>query len=732
MYIWKTSFNHKNIEMSTKIKTFSEPTNYPELIWMSDWAFGFDPLSSKTASLHNGTIFHTLSKKGSISGLDTKAWQIHVHLPHKSHITYFSNGIIVKRRTPLAIIASPAPNVLCGFIHKRYGMELVCEHGHIDKNGATHFYSGFGAATLLKKEQEDMICFSLAVNTGSQEEAYQLAKTHFAHTPEELISLHGCRRKIIDFLDIFPRLNALPALAGECLLKQLRSPEGVLHEPWPASPAQQHETFSLNELYPLLTAWTDIAPQQAQSMHNLALNLQRADGHFPTWVAPNGDRNSFDAPHLFFAQCAERLLQKTGDVSQAKNSLNKLNNYLRWSLRHFFPQGTIHPAGQSIHETLSPELWHKHFSSAEHTLLLICELESLIRLHEQTASTQPAFITQALNKLTLLLETEFWNPQTRTFSTCYLQEEANTRFGLHEYLPLLHRNLELKTRTTLLSQFKCSPWAHGFQADPATGEQTIPATPLQQFMILQCIKHPANSCAQTEAHINKTWNNLFRWQQHYFHKKLSIEMPPFDTAFICLLIDLQAHRTKFLQNSTRKMKWARILIQKLRITRDDLIILLVFGFLIFGTRMIYQNRAITASGATLQEAHTSYQARDLATTIDICKKILIKNANDQEARLMLANILLSTNSPEKAETEFRQLRKLDEDNPAFILGLAMSLHRRGNTAAANLYYQEFQNYFAPYFPDTAKVVTRMQNLDTPKLTKYFINRILASDIMKTL
>ncbi|MFC1467856.1 hypothetical protein ACFLQY_04105 [Verrucomicrobiota bacterium] len=699
---------------------------------MSGWSFGFDPLSSQTTAKYNGIIFQTLTEKGAVSGADPESWKIHFRLPHNSNTNYFSNGFIVKHRTPIAVIAAPAPNILCGFIRKQYGMDLLCEHQHNHEDETAHFSTETGFGTLLRNERDDTIYFSLAVEMPSREQANLQASNHFTHTPEELIPVHESRRKLIHSFDIFKKLNTLPAIAGECLLKQLRAPEGALTGIWPASPALDKAAFSLNELYPLLTAWCDIDLSQARNIYDMALSLQRVDGHFPAWVAPSGDRNAFDAPHLFFAQGANLLLQKTGDCDHVKKYLPKLNNYMRWSLRHYLPQNALHPAGQSAKETFSPELWQKGFSSVEHCTLLICELEALSHLHTQSSGTIPAFITQALDKLTDLLEEEFWNPQTRTFSFCYLLEERATRYGLHEYLPLLHNKLDRDKRNSLLTQFKLSPWAQGLQADPETGQGTDPATPLQQFIILQCIKHPANPQVRTSAHTGKIWGNLMTWQQRYFRHKSSAEMPIVDTAFICLLIDLHSLRMNLIRKSSTWVKWGRSIINKLQITRDDLIILLTFSFLFFGTHMLYRDKEASAKEATIQEAHASYQKRDIAETMRTCKILLAKRPDNLEARLLMANLLLAGDASEEAERHYRKLRELDEDNPAFLLGLAMSLHRRGNLTAANAYYQEFQDYFGPYFPEISALVTRMQNLDTPKLTNYFIYRMVSSDFMLTL
>lgn len=718
--------------MSSNIKTFSELSIYPELIWMSDWTFGFDPLSTSTAKGHNGTIFKTLPEKGSVSGSDPEAWKIHFRLPLKSHVNYFSNGFIVKRRSTLAVIAAPAPNVLCGFIQKRYGMELQCEHKHGSNNQTAHFQSESGMGALLQKEDDETIFFSLAVNTVSYAEAESLAEQHFTHTPEELIPLHETRKNLIKCLDPVPNLNVLPAIVGECLLKQLQVPEGILSEPWPASPALDNKAFSLNELYPLILAWSDVDPKYACSLYEMALNLQREDGHLPAWVTPSGDRNAFDAPLPFFVQCAEHLLQKTDDLAYAKKCLPKLNNYMRWSLRHFFPQNALHPAAQSAQETLASGLWNKNFASVEHTVLLICELEGLVHLHERTDSIIPLFITQSLGKLTALFEKEFWNPQTRTFSTCYQLEEKTTQYGLHEYLPLLYKNLDGEKRNSLLAQFKHSPWAQGFSTAARTGNQAAPATPLQQFIILQCMKNPANSHAQASAHAARTWENLILWQNRHFHHKTSTTMPVIDTAFICLLMDLQALRMKSLNKSASWIKGTRSLIHKLDITRDDLIIILVFSLLIVGTRQFYHHRNQAAATATLQEARASYQAGDTELTVKTCQALLKKEPDNKEGRLLLANILLALDAPQEAEEHYRILNKEDADNPAFIVGLAMSLHRQGHVREAMRYYQEFQDYFAPYFPTTSVWVTRMQNADTPKLSKYFVLKMLSSDFMLTL
>jgi tetratricopeptide (TPR) repeat protein len=716
--------------MNPAINTFSELDIYPDLIWISGWEFGFDPLSGPSQTLHNGPVFQTLPEKGSIAGSDPETWHLHFRLPLKARLQYFSNGLIVKRRKTLAVIAAPAPNVLCGLIPKRYAIELQCEHNHLGEN--THFRTDNGVGTLLRRETAGNIYFSLVIDAPSQEAAERLALEHFTHTPHELIQLHPSRRKLIQHLDLFSNANILPALAGESLIKQLRTPEGAFGEIWPASPAMDNSAFSLNEIYPLIIAWSDIDPDQALKIYTMALSQQRDDGHFPAWVAPNGDRNSFDAPQLFFAQCAELLSKKAGERGLVKKQLTALNKYIRWSLRHYFPQSAIHPSAQSPQETLAPESWTKNCATVEHTTLLICELEALIRLHTQVASPIPIFIEQAHEKLTELIDKEFWNPQTRSYANTYQSEEKCTRRGLHEYLPLLWENLPSEKRRLLLTQFKQSPWATSRQPDPLTGEATSPATPLQQLIILQCVKHKKNSHTHTGAHVRRVWSDLMAWQQRHFHRKVTTPMPVIDTAFICLLIDLQAQRMQYIRQAKRWMKIARTLIHKLKLNRDDLIIIFSFTFLMLGTRTLYKTRVENLSTVTLQQAYASYTKNDAQNTFTTCAILLKKDPQNKEARLLLANTLLMNDRPAEAQKHYQILNALDPDNPAFLIGLAMAKHRQKNSPDVQRHYQEFQAYFAPYFPQTSQLVNRMQNLDTDKLTRYFIQRIIQSEFMLTL
>jgi hypothetical protein len=716
--------------MNPAINTFSELDIYPDLIWISGWKFGFDPLSGPSQTLHSGPVFQTLPKQGSISGPDPETWNLHFHLPLNARLQYFNNGFIVKRRKTLAVIAAPAPNVLCGLISKRYAIELQCEHNHLGEHA--HFRTNNGIGTLLRKETAGNIYFCLVIDAPSQAKAERLVQEHFTHTPHELIPLHTSRQRLIQLFDLFSSSNVLPALAGESLIKQLRIPEGAFAEIWPASPSMENRAFSLNEIYPLTIAWSDIDPDQACKIYTMALSQQRDDGHFPAWVAPNGDRNSFDAPHLFFAQCAELLAKKTGDCAFAKKHLTALNKYIRWSLRHYFPQNAIHPFAQSSQETLTPENWTKNYATVEHTTLLICELEALIRLHAQVKSPLPTFIEQAHEKLTAIIDQEFWNPQTRSYANTYQSEEKGTRHGLHEYLPLLWENLPSAKRQLLLTQFKQSPWAESRQPDPLTGDPANPATSLQQLIILQCVKHKKNSHTHTGAHVRRVWGDLTLWQQRYFHRKATAPMPVVDTAFICLLIDLQAQRMQYIREANRWMKFGRTLIHKLKLNRDDLIILLSVAFLMIGTRVLYNSHDEHLSAVTIQQAYASYTKQDVQNTFTACSILLKKDPQNTEARLLLANTLLITDQPEAAQEHYQILNTLDPDNPAFLIGLAMAKHRQNNSPEVQRLYQEFQTYFAPYFPQIGKLVSRMQNLDTDKLTQYFIQRIIQSNFMLTL
>ncbi len=711
----------------SKNNIFSDFKAYPTINWVANWIFKFNPLNGEVTDVKDEKSFKTLNERGLISSENSELWKVHFNFPQKSNFYYTSNGFIAHQKIPLAVIASPAPNVLCGFVPTQFKITLTTKKTHSSDGKYINFQCEDGVGTFVKNEINEITHFCLVLNSASQDEAIKTANEYLNISPSSLIPFSDYRSKVSADFDLFHKSNNLPSISFELLMRQLRAPQGVFDSVWPESLGDQN--FALNELLPLTVAWSDLDVERAKDFLDLALSLQRSDGHLPSWVSPTGGRNSIDAPYPFFAQCALIIANKSDDSAFIKKELPKLHSYMRWSLRHLFPQGTIHPMNQSAQESLSPENWQKNFASAECCALLLCELNALLELSEKAETVPPIFIQQSKESLENILTKDFWNPKTKSFSYCYLREEKLTQYGLHEFLPLLTDQLDLENRNALITQLKKSPWYKGFQSDPETGEATSPATTMQEFIVLQCLKQKETPKFQTTSYVTSKWSTFSKWSSKHFKSRNAIEMPEFDTAFVALLMDLKNQQIELLNESKPLVRKSRKLINKLQITRDDVIIVVVGLILMFATRTIYQSKYINEQHVNIQDARSFYAQGNAKEAFRACTILLHKHPDNIEARQILANLYLIFDQFEESEENFEKLYKADPDNPSFIIGLALSRHRQGKTQEANELYEEFQLYFSDYFPEIGEIISEIQTENPQIVSPYYIEKILTKNFM---
>ena len=92
----------------------------------------------------------------------------------------------------------------------------------------------------------------------------------------------------------------------ESLTRRLRSRTASIHGLWSATDGFNEETFSLNELYPLVHAWTLVDPATALELIRTALSLQQSTGGFPAWITHRGVMSPA-APWPLIAQAFEHV-----------------------------------------------------------------------------------------------------------------------------------------------------------------------------------------------------------------------------------------------------------------------------------------------------------------------------------------------------------------------------------------------------------------------------------------
>ena len=408
-------------------------TDYPDVIWKQGWRFFSGP--------EDRTPFITGADSGGLTAPGGE-WTLQLVEPSAScstRLLYNGFSISARKRPDKNRIDAllTAPGIFCGTVSGLPMPQLTATTKITEENNFSWVKNGHNIVLLLQRESR----FALVCGELTPERALGKAEAVLDGNFETLVKSETEERKNVSLLfSVNPRHNPPVALAAETLSARLRDRTGGLHGLWSVAGGFDNETFSLNELYPLVRAWCLIDPSVALELAQTALSLQQSNGGFPAWAEANGPASTA-APWPFIVQSFELAWQSSQDPALLKKNLPALRKYVQWAVRRFDPHRDRIPAWQNEQEIFVPQNFERSKATPELTVMLIAEIEALLRLCEGSGHAETAVesLTEERDQLTRTLNTIFWNPAAKAFSNVwkdghYLHEPS---FG--SFMPLFWR-----------------------------------------------------------------------------------------------------------------------------------------------------------------------------------------------------------------------------------------------------------------------------------------------------
>ena len=461
-------------------------TDYPVVPWKQGWTFSAGPDDS--IQFITGSIPGTLTLPGA-------PWILQLlPTPESCSARLFSNGLSIstrkkpeKNRIDLFLLN---PGVLTGSVRGLSTPLLTAANVLTDESGLAWIEAAHHITLILSKEER----FALITGEFSKEQALRKAEDALEEDFEALMQSETERRNPVgELFSMNPRHNPPVALAAESLIHRLRERTASIHGLWSVADGFEEETFSINELYALVRAWSLIDPSTALELTLTALSLQQSTGGFPAWVNRQG-LMSTAAPWPLMIQTFERAWGGSEpDPLILKQTLPALRKYIQWALRRFDPHHDGIPSWQSEQEVFIPESFERDKATPELTVMLLGEITALLRLCEKNHDSETAIdsLTEQRDQLMHTLTTIFWNPEKKSFSNVWKNGHFTDEPSLGSFLPLLVENLDRGYQTPLLENFEET---HGFpgHAEPASWKQeqiddTAHLPAIHQFMAFEAL-----------------------------------------------------------------------------------------------------------------------------------------------------------------------------------------------------------------------------------------------------
>ena len=667
-------------------------TEYPEVPWKQGWRFldGPDDICPLLTGDAQGEI---TAKNG--------AWTLRLLDPTMPlTVRLLSNGfsLYVRKREKENYIQALLlePGILIGSMHGLPPPVLSSTEQTDQEPGFTWIKAAPCNALLLCKGPR----FVLVTGNLPKELALRKAEEALEENFNELIEEETQKRlSTANLFSINPRHNPPVALAAESLRLRLRGRNATLSGIWSAADMPGPETFSLNELYPLVQAWRLIHPETALQLVQTALSLQQSSGGFPAWANCEGATSSA-APWPFIIQSFELALQDQHDPVLLKKALPALRKYMQWALRRFDPHRDLIPAWQNDQEVFIPESFERGKASPDLTVMLLGELEALLRLCDESDHSEAAIgpLTEQHDQLAQTLTTIFWNQETKAFSNVWKAGHFSHEPSFGSFLPLCWSGLPAEFRKPLLENFEET---HGFpgRADPASWKKEqiddtalLPA--IHQFMALEALRRGDKGRALLLLFVRRARDGFAAWferesieaarlQNHNAHiEKSAYALGPV-TASLVLTTQYEFQHEALTHAPT--LQNLQRLIHRMRLNRTDLSIILGVGLAMLVVHLLYHPPAFINEDAQMAEAALNYRQGQFSKTMEICRR----HPDNALSRFLRGNLMVLTDNLESAEQLYYQALLEKTESPSALFGYALSLQLNGKFDEAIQRYNDF-------------------------------------------
>ncbi|HEY5653958.1 MAG TPA: tetratricopeptide repeat protein, partial [Pontiella sp.] len=434
----------------------------------------------------------------------------------------------------------------------------------------------------------------------------------------------------------------------------------------------------------------------------------------PVQFAPHTTYSTREAPKPLLAKTIETVWNTRNNHDFLESILPPLRRHLQWLLQHFDPKRRGIHYWQNRGEPLVPELYKTDIATVDLTVLLLTEIEAFNRLSKQSqqgAGESDLFIAEKKTLERNLLE-QFWNEKESAFSNAFIRDVPVRAQGFSSFIPLLWPELPMFQKNVILDRIRESGTIPGGLSvlswhKSAMDDNSFPL--LQQMLVYDGLITSDPHGHMLSDFCRLTLQGFLEWHSLTIETGNDLHINPVLAAHI---INIQAlHQYRYYAHGGI----AGFLFKFLKKTKIDRFELSVVATVLILSLSLYTANRLRKSPPPFAmldaQMQSAYARHDATATLENCRKIIdhYPEKNDN-AKLLAANILLSTSNYSEATQLLKEVRERYPDSPGPMISLGLAHQLQGDFEQAEHNYYEFCYIFEEVFPELVQEVNIYRNL----------------------
>jgi hypothetical protein len=689
---------------------------YPGHPWIEEWTFEPSGCNSAYRENRSDHFFRTQHTVGQlVPHVGAPDWALLVPVPQNSRINLLGNGFCAyfeQRKVRCgAEVLVPEPGVLWGRFQDIPEPVLMTDLP-VGKEDGLLWVEGNSLSALLAVRDGR---FCLVTRDPVRGDAVRTAEGYLQRDFNAALAHELDRRAgAAALFEDMAHHDSLAALCVESMMKALRPAEGRIPHTWSQSSGTDAPRFEINELFPLMQAWSLIDAAIAEELVLCALRIQTNAGALPVHYSPYTTYSIAEAPKPLMVKTAEQVWNVRQDPEFLARILPLLRRHLQWMLHHFDPKRRGVYSWKNQLEPVDPRLFKTDLATVDLAVLLLTEIEALNRLRSASVqfAAQPPFFEEERAGLELSIVEQFWNDAESAFCNAFLRDVPEMLRGFPLLTPLLWKGLPQIQKASILEHVRASenlPGQHSALSwrQSSMDDHAFPL--LQQYLVFQALRtaDPHGSILSDFSRL--TIQGFVEWHTVSLESSRTLQINPSTAAFI---MNVQAmHKYRYHASGRVTGRLTRLL-RRVRADRTDLTIIAATALALFCTDAYFDMRKTPPPLPALENRmNNAYAEKNVQETLRTCITIMEHYPEQAgRARLLAANILMMTGEAGRAEELYRQIRRDCPDSPGAMISLGLTQQLAGRFQEAATNYNEFCYLFDEIFPEVVQEVRQFNYL----------------------
>ena len=567
---------------------------------------------------------------------------------------------------------------------------------------------------LLRQPTERGLRFAWAVSESDPEAALAEAEAALEIDATERAQEEiACRLKALEAQRNQTEVaRNMQASALEALIAALRPPQGHLTHCWSESTAHPG-AFYLNELLPLVDAWSRVDRHIAMQLIGAALDTQTEDGILPAWSFPDGTASTQSMwPALATSLRTQLNDPESGNDERPEQAWAAAARGLVKMLDFFERQGRYR--WRTAEEAFIPDLFDEQLLTIDVAALLLAECEACMLAAQRGIYVDPLDIEAIRASRTPLqrqLTETLWNSATGSFCDRYTGGAFIRRRTAGRFLPLASTSLPQNLSDTVWEQLSSAKefkpdaglrlWEH-WESDPIEP----PVAPLQNYYIWHAAK--SRRAAEEFLPLADRWYAALL-KQHQQALKQDADAaeeadPPAPVrAALALTLNQRVQEASSQKVQPKWLLWLDRHRMGVLVCVAGPLLAILIGISIY--LLIKPDPTDVDMEAIHSVAQRHYEDGDYDQAIALYQELYRFLPKSPTVNHRLGNALFRAGRYAEAEEHYR--RAIDEEwpMPRSLRNLAITLHRQGRLDEATTYFELLIELYAEHYPELAAQAT---------------------------